>query len=84
MAVSTSVLRGLSIFSHVITWISAIIVMGITAWAVESFKSVTVIYALVIVCYTHLLLHICIYLFICAPTETVISSGHVAVHCYYQ
>jgi hypothetical protein len=83
MAVSTGLLRGLSIFSHVITWISAIIVLGITAWAVESFKSVTVIYALVIVCYTHILLHIYIYIFICTRTETVISNGHVAALCYY-
>jgi hypothetical protein len=33
-----------------IQWVSAIIVLGITAWAARDTKTVTVIYSLVIVC----------------------------------
>ncbi|QKX58711.1 uncharacterized protein TRUGW13939_05838 [Talaromyces rugulosus] len=52
MAISSSTMRGISLFCRVIEIISALIVLGITAWAVERTKTVTVIYSLVIACFT--------------------------------
>ncbi|GAD97725.1 hypothetical protein AOR_1_2064 [Paecilomyces variotii No. 5] len=48
MRLSASGLRILSMLAHVFQCFSAIIVLGITAWAVESSQTVTVVYALVI------------------------------------
>ncbi|KAH8703883.1 hypothetical protein BGW36DRAFT_423427 [Talaromyces proteolyticus] len=52
MAISSNTMRGISLFCRVIETISALIVLGITAWAVETSKTVTVIYSLVIACLT--------------------------------
>jgi hypothetical protein len=52
MAISSGTMRGISLFCRVIETISALIVLGITAWAVERTKTVTVIYTLVIACLT--------------------------------
>ena len=49
MAISATAARTISSFCLAFLTISAIIVLGITAWAVQSDKSVTVIYTLVIV-----------------------------------
>ncbi|KAF3404687.1 hypothetical protein DPV78_003103 [Talaromyces pinophilus] len=52
MAISATAARSISLFCVAFLTISAIIVLGITAWAVQSDKSVTVIYTLVIACLT--------------------------------
>ena len=49
MAISSSTTRGISLFCRIVTTIAALIVLGITAWAVESTKTVTVIYSLTVV-----------------------------------
>jgi hypothetical protein len=52
MAISAFTSRNVAMFCRVFLTFSALIVLGITAWAVQSSKSVTVVYSLVISCIT--------------------------------